>query len=113
MGISQFRANTKEYSWTVTELLTAQDLLNEGRKMKNCVSSYAVTCASGKSSIFSVEYINPEIQIIEKVVTVEVNRANRSMIQAKGKCNSAISPRALKVITQWAEANSIKMKLVV
>ena len=113
MGINQFRLEKEECIWSVTELLTAQNLLNEGRKMRNCVSSYAYTCASGKSSIFTVECIYPVSQLIEKAATIEVNRANRTVIQAKGKCNAAVPPKAMKVVTQWAQANRIKMGLSV
>jgi len=113
MGVSQYRVEKEECVWTITELLTAQDLLNEGRKMRNCVSSYAYTCASGKSSIFTVERIYSVSQLIEKTATVEVSRANRSVIQAKGKCNTAVPPKAMSVITKWAQANRIKMGLLV
>jgi hypothetical protein len=113
MGISQFRLGTEECIWTVTELLSAQDLLNEGRTMKNCVSSYAHNCASEKSSIFTVECIYPVNQAIDKAATVEVNRTNRSLIQAKGKCNTAVSSKTKHVITRWAQANRIKIGLVV
>jgi hypothetical protein len=113
MGVSQFRFEKEECVWTVTELLTAQDLLNEGRKMRNCVSSYAYTCASGKSSIFTVERVYPVNRLTEKTATIEVNRANRTVIQAKGKCNAAVPPTAMVVITKWAQANRIKLGLLV
>jgi len=113
IGISQFRHKTEECIWTVTEIITAQDLVNEGRKMKNCVASYCYKCASGQSSIFSVERVFPVSQVIEKVATLEVHASNRSLIQAKGKCNSAITPKVKSVITRWAQANSIKVQLSV
>jgi hypothetical protein len=52
-------------------------------------------------------------QLIEKTATVEVNRANRTVIQAKGKCNSAVPPKAMSVITRWAQVNRIKVGLLV
>jgi hypothetical protein len=113
MGISQFRFDTEECIWTVTELLSAQDLLDEGRKMKNCVASYAYRCALGETAIFSVEQVYPVNQIIDKIATLEVNFSNRSLVQAKGKCNTALSSKVMNVITRWAQTNRIKVGLVV
>jgi hypothetical protein len=39
-----FKYEANECEWTVAQLFTAEDLLNEGRKMKNCVSSYTYRC---------------------------------------------------------------------
>jgi len=113
MGINQFRLETDECIWTVTELLTAQDILNEGRKMRNCVSSYAYSCALGEKSIFSVERVYRASQEIDKTATLEVHISNRTLVQAKGKCNTGVPPKAMNIITRWAQANSIKMGLVV
>ena len=113
LGIYQFRHESDGYIWTVTELKTAQDLLNEGRKMKNCVASYTYGCASGNSAIFTVERIYPVNQIIEKVATLEVQLSTRTLIQAKGKCNTAVTPKVLNIINRWANANRIKVGLAV
>jgi len=113
MGIYQFRFETNECVWTVTELLSAQELLNEGRKMRNCVSSYAYYCALREKSIFSIEQVYPASQAIDKIATLEVRLSNRTLVQAKGKCNTGVSPRTMNVITRWAQANRIKIGLVV
>jgi hypothetical protein len=113
MGITQFRYETDDCTWTVTELRTSQDLLNEGRKMKNCIASYADRCASGNCSIFTVERIFPVNQMIEKAATFEVIPSKRTLVQAKGKCNSAVSLKTMNVIKRWAQANSIKTGVLV
>ena len=112
LGIMQFRYSTDEYTWTITELRSAQDLLNEGRKMKNCVSSYAYKCASGDTAIFTIERIYLANQIIDKAATVEVHIANREVVQAKGKCNTAITPKTMNVLTRWAQANRLTVRLM-
>jgi len=109
----QFRYDTDECVWTITELKSAQDLVNEGRKMKNCVASYAYSCASGNSAIFSVERIFPVSQLIEKVATLEVQPSNRNLVQAKGKCNSAVTSKAMNVVNRWRQANGIKTGVLV
>jgi len=112
MGFAQFRHETDECIWTVTELRTAQDLLNEGRKMKNCVSSYTYKCASGSSAIFTLERVYRISQAIEKAATLEVNIANRTLVQAKGKCNTKLTPTTLHIVTRWAQANGIAVRLL-
>ena len=111
LGIAQFRYETDGCLWMVTELKTAKELLNEGRKMHNCVSFYSHACASGNCSIFTVECVYSEGRDIEKTATLEVKLANRALVQAKGKCNTAITSRTKNVITRWAMANMISVKL--
>jgi hypothetical protein len=113
MGLPQFRHETDEYIWTITELKTAQDLLNEGRKMKNCVASYAYSCASGNSAVFTVERVYPVSQAIEKAATLEVHQSNRTLVQAKGKCNSGLTPKTMNIVTRWAAANRITVRIQV
>jgi hypothetical protein len=113
MGLPQFRHETDEYFWTITELKTAQDLLNEGRKMKNCVASYSYSCASGNSAVFTVERVYPVSQAIEKAATLEVHQLNRTLVQAKGKCNSALTPKTMNIVTRWAAANRITVRIQV
>ena len=113
LGISQFKYETEKRLWTVTELRTANDLVNEGRKMRNCVSSYAYNCASGKCSIFSVECFYQANCLIEKAATLEVTIINRTLVQAKGKCNTALSSKVKNVITRWAAFHNIKVQVMV
>jgi len=112
LGIGRFRHETEGYVWTVTELRTAQDLVNEGRKMRNCVGGYASKCASGSSAIFSVEQTHKANQLTDKAATLEVQVSNRTVIQAKGKCNSILSRKAENAVKRWAESNRIKVHLL-
>jgi hypothetical protein len=113
LGISRFRYETEDCVWVITELTSVQDLVNEGRKMKNCVGNYANKCASGNSAVFSVERINKvNNQLIENAATLEVNVSNRMLIQAKGKCNAALPSKTMNVIDRWAASNRIIIKLL-
>jgi hypothetical protein len=113
LGISRFRYETEECVWVITELTSVQDLVNEGRKMKNCVGNYADKCASGNSAVFSVERFNKENnQLIENAATLEVNVSNRMLIQAKGKCNAALPAKIMSVIDRWAASNGIIVRLL-
>jgi hypothetical protein len=96
------------FEWVITQLYTAQDLLNEGRKMKSCVSSYTASCASGHSAIFNVSRTISASQITESMATLEVS-GNRSLVQAKAKCNIKVSPITRNIIRRWAQLNRIKI----
>ncbi|GHV88256.1 hypothetical protein AGMMS50267_06160 [Spirochaetia bacterium] len=111
MNIPTFRFETDECTWKVTQLLTVQDLLNEGRKMKSCVSSYTYQCLHGECSIFNLSAFYNETQLIGSYATLEVSK-DRSLVQAKAKCNFKVIPKAMNVINRWAQANGIKNRIL-
>lgn len=113
LGISQFQYKTDECIWTVTELLSAKALLNEGQKMKNCIASYYHRCAAGDCSIFTLECVYPISGIVYKKATLEVSPSNRVLLQAKGKCNTAVTQKTTAVINRWAAASGITVRLSV
>jgi hypothetical protein len=111
LGITQFRYEDDKGVWKITELRTAKALYDEGAAMRNCVSSYSDRCASGSISIFTLDCASRETKESEKMATLEVRIPERTLVQAKGKCNSLITPRIRKVITRWASLNRITLKL--
>jgi hypothetical protein len=111
MGFAPFMYQTNDGVWTVSELLSSQALLNEGRKMKNCVASYAVRCALGEISICNVSRIYQALQISDSMATLEVRRQDRMLVQARGKYNRAVSPETMNVIRRWAQFNHVKTGL--
>jgi hypothetical protein len=111
MGIAPFTYQTDDGIWTVSELLTSQALLAEGRKMKNCVASYASRCATGATALFTVTRTYQALPTTESMATLEVRRPDRVLVQAKGKCNRAVSPGTMNIIRRWAQLNRIKTGL--
>jgi hypothetical protein len=109
-GIHVFHSRVEEDScvWSFTQLCSAKELLNEGRLMKNCVSSYSYKCVAGDSAIFHVSRVFTVGQIIENIATLEVSK-NRVLEQAKAKCNTKIALAAMNVIRKWALCNRIKI----
>ena len=63
-------------AYEVVELLTAQELLEEGRVMNHCVASYANACASGRSSIWSLRKRIESGRVV-RLATVEVRSGGR------------------------------------
>jgi hypothetical protein len=106
--VSHSRVEGDACVWSFTQLCSARELLNEGRLMKNCVSSYSYKCVTGDSAIFHVSRVFTAGQIIENVATLEVSK-NRFLEQAKAKCNTKIAPAAMNIIRKWALFNRIKI----
>jgi hypothetical protein len=112
LGIGNFQYPQDGVTWIVSELRTAQALVNEGRKMRNCVASYAYRCALGECSIFNVSRWYEANRLTDSIATLEVNMKDRTLVQAKGKCNGRVTGTMMNVITRWAQANRIRIKLV-
>ena len=108
INVSYSRLETENCVWLFSQLCTVQDLLNEGRKMKNCVSSYSARCASGDCAIFHISCLFTDTQLSEEKATLEVSR-NRVLVQAKAKCNAKISPVTMGIIRKWAQLNRIRL----
>jgi hypothetical protein len=87
--------------WTITELLSTKALVAEGRKMKHCVATYGQSCASGACSIWTLEVETFEGR--SKILTVEVQNANKLICQARGKCNALPSEKQRGILRRWAE----------
>ena len=96
--------------WSFNQLCEVRALLNEGRLMKSCVSSYSIRCASGESAIFHVSRVFKEDQICMDAATLEVSKS-RVLVQAKGKCNATLSSNVIKTVRKWAQINRINVEL--
>jgi PcfJ-like protein len=106
-GIPPFRQeegkaeNRKVY--TITELLSSGELIDEGRAMSHCVGSYAGSCASGRVSIWSLRSIDALGQET-RLLTLEVLVQSRQVVQARQKYNKLPSPKEISILNRWAGA---------
>jgi len=112
ISVSYSRIEDDEFAWSFIQLCNIRGLLNEGRLMKNCVSSYSAKCAGEEASIFHVLRISKEDQSNQDIATLEISR-NRVLVQAKGKCNAKVSANYMKIIKKWAMLNQIKADLII
>ena len=92
----------KEYS--IIQLATGKELMEEGNAQHHCVSTYIGTCMLGKSSIWSLKVKENENYKI--LVTIEVSY--NSIVQAKGKYNREPDIKEKEIISIWARQNHIK-----
>lgn len=89
--------------WAVREVLTAKDLVTEGRSMRHCVASYRDVVASRHTSIWSLTEDN------RRKLTVEVHNGSRTVMQVRGKGNRLPKVGELKYLMAWVEKNGFKV----
>ena len=86
--------------WTIHELLSAKALYDEGDAMHHCVGTYHYSCSSGHVAIFSL--LKQDKTGHWRWLTVEVERASRRIVQARGIYNRTPDDGSLRVLKAWA-----------
>ncbi len=86
--------------WTIQELVSARSLVVEGHAMHHCVASYAHSCARRVTSIWSLQMQNHEGS--QRILTVEVRLASKTICQARGKRNVMPDAKAKDILRRWA-----------
>jgi hypothetical protein len=106
-GFAPFRLEEGEADhwrvYTITEFLSSIELIEEGRVMGHCVSTYAPSCASGRASIWTLKVIEPWGQVT-RLLTLEVRNASREIVQARRKLNMTPSPKEYAILGRWTAA---------
>jgi len=97
--------NGQNNRYQIVELLSKNELYEEGKKMGHCVASYANSCYKGVCGIFSLRKVTTTNTITE--ATIEVNLKNMQVVQAKAKFNNAVSKKGMKQIHKWAYVNDL------
>ena len=86
--------------FVIVELLTSAELRAEGLAMRHCVGTYAWSCQSGRTAIYSLradEGAGPCRRL-----TVEVDVRRREMTQARGKYNEQPTELDKRILKAWA-----------
>ncbi len=98
-GFKSFEKKQAEDRWTIRELLTGTDLVQEGKELNHCVATYAESCTQGHCSIWSMErHRNDKTH---KHLTIEVSHQGM-VTQVRGKNNRYCTRNELDFIRQWA-----------
>jgi hypothetical protein len=95
-------------SWTIRELLNSDELAAEGKAMDHCVATYTDWCSKRLTTIWSVGVEGSTGR--ERVATVEVNPANREVVQAKARDNDDPDESALSILKTWAGQAGLKVE---
>jgi len=101
-GQPSTRAHKK---WSIIELTRSRELFDEGRAMKHCVSSYSVSCATGKCSIWSLRLT--DCTGSWRLVTIELRMD--LLVQARGLLQRKPTQQEWHVIKLWAAKNNISI----
>ena len=93
--------------WTISELLSSNELIAEGRKLSHCVASYARTCFTGKTTIWTMEVQNcfygNNNQMREKQLTIELHTLSKTIRQIRGLRNRLANSDEMEIIYRWAK----------
>ena len=83
------------------------DLIREGTEMHNCVGHYIDRVARGDTCVV---YIRKENALDESFGTMEIDKAGKRIIQARGKFNRDLPPEAQAFVEAFEDAKIKKHK---
>lgn len=90
--------------WYMKELHTKSDLIQEGRRMKHCVATYAKACALNNSAIFTLCFRDkgskrPRVSM----ATLEIDKTTGAALEFLGKCNCEPGEKTRAAMEFWRE----------
>lgn len=91
--------------YSITERLNSKELHAEGKALRHCVLSYSSSIEQGYCSIWSMRFND------DRLITIEVRRESRAIVQARGHCNRAASAEEFRIMQRWAQDNSLNISL--
>lgn len=94
----------KEVEYKIKELLTSNQLSEEGRKLRHCVGSYADSCEKGRAKIFSMRVM--EMGMTKNLLTIETNRFLK-VVQVRGKLNRSATEVEKNIIRKWSKETGV------
>jgi hypothetical protein len=89
----------------IVELVTAQELLEEGAAMHHCVLSYAGRCLAGECSIWSLRTVDADGREHRRL-TIEVS-GTRLIRQVRGPYNRAPSEEEARLVHDWCKLHGV------
>jgi hypothetical protein len=87
--------------WVFSEILTAKDLIEEGKRLHHCVYSYASSIERKCVSIWSLRVGGV------RTLTIELMVSSRTIVQIRGFANRPATTVEKRVIEMWASKNGI------
>jgi len=104
--IRDFRAELDNNTFQINQITGILNLYAEGTELNHCVSSYASQCINGSTAIFSLNQ-EKDGRESKKLVTLQVS--NRTIIQAKGRCNRNMNETERKLVQRWADQQGLML----
>ena len=97
----------EEKQYACVQLGSGLELIDEGRIMKNCVITYARSCANSYCTVWSFR-TKRKVKFVP-FLTVEV--IDKTIVQARAKANSLPSDKQIDILHDWAKRMDYKIDL--
>lgn len=97
-------AKSRGERFVVRQLITASELVVEGRAMHHCVSMYAAKCMAGNASIWVLR--RQALGKTDRMLTIELDRQHRA-VQVRGFGNRLATAEERQVLGRWAKARGV------
>lgn len=94
-------------SWTIRELTSSQELVEEGEALRHCVASYVKQCSAGDSSIWSLQCEGSLERA--RLLTIQVLPRDRRIVTALGRCNTRPKPESRHIMERWAASENLEI----
>lgn len=93
--------------WYIRELVSTDELVAEGRAMSHCVRTYAKSCYTGRSSIWTMEVEDENGR--RKILTIEVSLTEKRIRQVRGKRNRLPTLKEKNLLGRWATQEGLQL----
>jgi hypothetical protein len=107
LDLPDFEFEQNDVHWQFKQIKTSKALADEGNRMHHCVYSYQQYCINGRTSIWSV--LRKKKGNMERAVTIEVNNADRKIVQIRGYANRTALDNEMYAIKWWASKNNLSI----
>ena len=96
--------NNSIESYSIEQIISSNELYNEGRQLHHCVYSYSSYCESNSCQIFSLSIIDQKNKS-RPLLTIEVKE--NDIYQVRGKYNREPIDYELEIINKWANKEGL------
>jgi PcfJ-like protein len=103
------RGNNVTEIWRMREILTADDLMDEGKAMRHCVYSYGHHISPNGISVWALTKQDGTGNW--RQLTLEIRNSEKKIVQARGVCNRLPTSVELQMVNDWAAKNSLTVNV--
>lgn len=93
--------------WSIRELLSGRELIEEGKKLHHCVSSYSHSCSNGNKAIYSMTCESMGLKLNK--LTMEVDLGKREIVQARGEYNVKAGQQESRIMGLWSAKSRLSV----
>lgn len=97
--------NEEVRKYYIKQLLSSDELYDEGDNLNHCVYSYVSYCVANFCQIFSLRVLD-ENEITKSLITIELRE--KKISQALGEFNREPNAQELKIINHWANKEGLE-----